>query len=51
MSGVSALISGVVVKNPPTSAEDAGDGGLIAGSGRYPGGGNVSPLQYSVRHN
>ena len=48
MNGVSALINGAVVKNPRTKA---GDGGLIAGSERYPGGGNVNPLQYSVRHN
>ena len=51
MNGVSALINGVVVKNPPTHAGDGGDGGLIAGSGRYHGGGNVNPLLYSVRHN
>ena len=48
MNGVSALINGVVVKNPPTDAGDAGDGGLITGSGRHPGGGNINPLQYSV---
>ena len=33
-----------VVKNPPTNA---GDTGLIPGSGRSPGGGNDTPLQYS----
>ena len=33
-----------VVKNPPTNA---GDTGLIPGSGRSPGGGNDNPLQYS----
>ena len=36
-----------VVKNPPANAEDTGDSGLIPGSGRSPGGGNVNPLQYS----
>ena len=33
-----------MVKNPPASA---GDVGLVPGSGRYPGGGNGNPLQYS----
>ena len=32
-----------MVKNPPA---DAGDVGLIAGSGRSPGEGNGNPLQY-----
>ena len=40
-----------VVKNPPTSAGDAGDSGSIPGSGRSPGGGNSSPLQYSCLGN
>ena len=35
---------GSVVKNPLTNA---GDAGLIPGSGRSPGGGNDNPLQYS----
>ena len=35
---------GSVVKNLPTNA---GDMGLIPGSGRYPRGGNGNPLQYS----
>ena len=35
---------GSVVKNPPASG---GDVGFIPGSGRSPGGGNGSPLQYS----
>ena len=34
---------GSVVRNPPVNA---GDLGLIPGSGRYPGGGNGNPLQY-----
>ena len=37
--------SGSVVKNLPANAGDTGD--LILGSGRSPGGGNGSPLQYS----
>ena len=36
-----------VVKNPPASAGDAGDVGSIPGSGRFSGGGNGNPLQYS----
>ena len=37
----------LVVKNPPATAGDARDMGLIPGSGRSPGGGNGNPLQYS----
>ena len=37
-----------VVKNPPTTA---GEAGLIPGSGRFPGGGNGNPLQYSCLEN
>ena len=36
-----------VVKNPPASAGDIRDTGLIPGSGRSPGGGRGNPLQYS----
>ena len=36
-----------VVKNPPASAGDARDLGLIPGLGRSPGVGNGNPLQYS----
>ena len=36
-----------VVKNLPTSAEEAGDMGLIPGLGRSPGEGNGYPFQYS----
>ena len=39
---------GSVVKNLPANARDAG---LIPGSGRSPGGGNGSPLQYSCLEN
>ena len=37
-----------VVKNPPANA---GDAGLIPGSGRSSGGGNGKPLQYSCLEN
>ena len=39
---------GFVVKNPPANA---GDDGLLPGSGRSPGEGNGSPLQYSCLEN
>ena len=35
-----------MVKNPPASAGDTGDVGLIPGSGRSPGRGNGNPFQY-----
>ena len=35
-----------MVKNPPANAGDIRDMGLIPGSGRSPGEGNGSPLQY-----
>ena len=38
---------GSVVKNPPVKAGDIEDTGSIPESGRYTGGGNGSPLQYS----
>ena len=41
-SGASQVV--LVVKNLPANA---GDAGLIPGSGRSPGGGNGNPLQYS----
>ena len=40
-----------VIKNPPANAGEAGDKGLIPGSGRSPGGGNDNPLQYSYLEN
>ena len=40
-----------VLKNPPASARDAGDTGLIPGSGRSPGEGIGNPLQYSFLEN
>ena len=42
---------GSVVKNLPANAGDAGDVGLIPGSGRSPGVGNGNPLQYSCLGN
>ena len=42
---------GSVVKNPPASAEDVRDTGLIPGLGRSPGGGYGNPLQYSCLEN
>ena len=41
----------LVVKNLPSNAGDVEDVGLIPGSGRSPGGGNGSPLQYSCLEN
>ena len=35
------------VKNPPASAGDLRDMGLIPGSGKSPGGEHGNPLQYS----
>ena len=35
----------------PANAVDAGDAGLISGSGRAPGVGNGNPLQYSCLEN
>ena len=39
---------GSVIKNSPANA---GDAGLIPGSGRFPGEGNGNPLQYSCLGN
>ena len=40
-----------MVKNLPANAGDAGDKGLIPGSGRSPGEENGNPLQYSCLEN
>ena len=40
-----------MVKNPPANAGDAGDMGLIPGSGISPGGEHGNPLQYSCLEN
>ena len=39
-----SLPGGAVVKNPPSSAEDARESSSIPGSGRSPGVGNANPL-------
>ena len=41
----------LVVKNPPDSAGDIGDAGLIPGWGRFPGRGHGTSLQYSCLEN
>ena len=38
-------------KEPPANAGDIRNVGLIPGSGRYPGVGNVNPLHYSCLEN
>ena len=40
-----------MVKNPPASAGDLVDAGLIPGLGRSPRAGNGNPLQYSCLEN
>ena len=40
-----------MLKNLPANAGDAGDSGLIPGSGRSPGRGNGNPFQYSCLKN
>ena len=40
-----------MVKNPPASAGDERDTGLIPGSGRFPGEGSEKLLQYSSLEN
>ena len=40
-----------MVNNLPANAGDAGDVGLIPGSGRFSGGGHGNPLQYSCLEN
>ena len=41
----------LMVQDPPASAGDARDVGLILGLGRSPGGGNGNRLQYSCLEN
>ena len=41
------LCGGSVIKNPPATAEDAGDTSLIPRPGRSRGGGHSNPLQHS----
>ena len=46
-----SFLGGAVVKKLPGNTGDAGDLGSIPGSGRSPGGGNGTPLQYSCWEN
>ena len=48
---VEGFPGGAVVKNLPTSAEDARDAGLIPRFGRSPGEGHGNPLQYFCLEN
>ena len=41
----------LVVNNPPANVGDSKEVGLIPGSGRFPGGENGNPLQYSCLGN
>ena len=41
------FLGGSAIKNPPANAGDIRDMDSIPGSGRSPGEGNGSPLQYS----
>ena len=40
-----------MVKDPPANAGDVRDAGSILALGRFPGGGNDNPLQYSCLEN
>ena len=40
-----------MVKDAPANMGDIGDMNLIPGQGRFPGGGNGNPLQYSFLKN
>ena len=48
---IKSFLGGTVIKNPPASAGDAGDLGLIPGLERFPGGGNDNLLQYFCLEN
>ena len=45
------LPGGSVVNNLPVDAGAIGDMGSVPGLGRFPGGGNGNPLQYSCHKN
>ena len=51
MALAAAAAAAAVVRNLLAKAEDIRDAGLISVSGRSPGGGNGSPLQYSCLEN
>ena len=48
---ISTNLGGSVVKNLAANARDLRHLGLIPGLGRFPGGGNGNPLQYSCLEN
>ena len=48
---IGAFPGGSKVKNLLANAGDAKEAGWIPGSGRFPGGGNGNPLQYSCLGN
>ena len=50
-ASIKGFLDGSMAKNPPASAEDAGDLGSIPGTGKSPGGGNGNPHQYSCLEN
>ena len=49
--GFPISVVALVAKNPPSSAGDVRDIGLIPGLGKFPGEGNGTPLQYSCQEN
>ena len=51
MTCVASQVVLVIKKNPPASAGDVRDVGLIPGFGRSPGGGHGNPLQYACLEN
>ena len=50
-SSILGFPGGIVVKSLPANAGDAGNSGLIAGSGISPGVGNCNLFQYSCPDN
>ena len=48
LGDMQGFLGATAVKNPPANV---GDAGLIPESGRFPGGGNGNPLQYSCLAN
>ena len=48
---MSSKLTSLVAPTVKASAYNAGDQGLIPGSGRFPGEGNGNPLQYSCLEN
>ena len=51
LNKLESLPGGIVVKYPSANAGDPRDVGSIPGSGRFTGGGNGNPLQYSCLGN